>query len=146
MTIADFGDPASALWFTCSSPSGISDLSRFSLSCLGPLVFFLPYLVYSVEVLWFSSSQILSILLRSFGFLTPRFCLSCLDPLILAILFKTLWFSCSQVLVILFRPIGFLAPRFCLSCLDPYFFVASRFCLSCLGPLVFLLPDFGYPA
>jgi hypothetical protein len=37
---------------------------RFCLSCLGPLVFLLPDFGYPVEALWFSCSQILSILFR----------------------------------------------------------------------------------
>ena len=90
---------------------------------------------YPVQTLWFSCSQILSILFRPFGFLTPRFRLSCLDNLVFLLPdfsypVQTLWFSCSQIQAILFRPFGFLAPRFWLSCLDP---------------LLFLLPDFGYP-
>jgi hypothetical protein len=70
--------------------------------------------------LWFYCSQIVSILFRSFGFIAPRFCLSCLSPLV----------YCSQILSILFRPFGFIVPRFCLSCLDL---------------LVLLLPDFVSP-
>ena len=88
---------------------------------------------YPVQTLWFSCSQTLAILFRPFGFLAPRFWLSCLDPLVFLLPdfdypVQTIWFSCSQILTILFRPFAFLAPRLW---------------LSCLYPLVFLLPDFG---
>ena len=91
--------------------------------------------VYSVQTLRFSCSHTLSILFRSFYFLAPRFCLSCLGPLGFLLpdfvySVQTFWFSCSHTLAILFRSFYFLSPRLCLSCLDP---------------LVFLLPDFVYP-
>jgi hypothetical protein len=44
------------------------------------LVFLLPDFGCPVEVLWFSCSQILSILFRSIPFLAPRFFLFCLGP------------------------------------------------------------------
>ena len=106
-----------------------------SVNWLREIKIYIADFVYPVQTLWFSWSQILAILFRPFGFLAPRFQLSCLDPLVFLLPdFSypawTLWFFCSHILTILFRPFGFLAPRFQLSCLDP---------------LVFLLPYFDYP-
>jgi hypothetical protein len=100
--LPDFGCHVEALWFSCSQilavllrPFGflaptfcLSYLGsrflapKFCLPCLGSLVFLLPDFGCPVEVLWFSCSQILAILLRPFGFLAPRFCLPCLGPLV----------------------------------------------------------------
>jgi hypothetical protein len=41
VTLVYFVYPVYILWFTCSPPSDIGDLSRYCLSCLDPLVYLL---------------------------------------------------------------------------------------------------------
>ena len=83
---------------------------------------------YPVQALWFSCSQILALLFRPYGFLAPRFWLSCSGPMVFLLPdfsypVQALWFSYSQIVALLFRPYGFLAPRFWLSCLGPMVFL-----------------------
>ena len=84
---------------------------------------------YPVQALWFYCSQIQAIQFRPFGFIAPRFWLSCLDPF--AFLFpdfgypvQALQFYCSQILAIQFRPFSFIAPK----CFDIYLAVQSFDC------------------
>jgi membrane protein required for beta-lactamase induction len=129
------------------------------------LVFLLPDFGYPVEALWFSCSQILAILFRPFGFLAPRFWLSCLGPLVLPKSgskntkgpkqdsqnlrarkpkglnrIAKIWEQENPVEALWFSCSHILAILF-----RPFGVLAPRFWLSCLGPLVFLLPNFGYP-
>jgi hypothetical protein len=100
----------------------------------------------------------LAIMFRPFGFLAPRFWLSCFDRLGFLLPdfgyhVSTVWVSCSQILAIMFRPFGFLDPRFWLSFFDrlgfmlPYFGShVSTVWVSCSQILVIMLPPFGFLA